>query len=498
MNKKALQAELYRELIRRRAKENYLDYVDYVHKGSWKRGRAGVYLCRQVQDFLEEESSEAYEIMILSLPPQHGKSMTITAALPSWFIGRNPQKRVICISYNEEYAAMFGRRNREKLFSCGSELFGVYPGEVNTATEFETSEGGGMISRGVLSGVTGRGCDLLIIDDPVKNRQEADSEVYRRRLFDEWENSFKTRLSAGAKVIVIQTRWHEDDLAGRLLKTETAIKEINLPCECISERGDPLGRKKGESLCPELGKGTRWLKSFKAPYQTQNGSRAWEALFQGRPVAEQGNLIKRSWWRYYGEEELPAFSQLLISVDASFKGEAESNYVAIQVWGKKRADCYLVDALRDKLDFPSTIRAIKRMINKHREHSNISRILIEDKANGSAIIQMLRRELPGVLAVNPQGGKVARLNAVSGAIEAGNVLLPHEAEFLPEFLEECAAFPNGKHDDQVDCMSQALNRLLYSAGDKDSYKDEDFFSAFSMKRKQGFEGLMGGGIRGVF
>lgn len=495
MNKEALRGSLCRELVRRRARERYLDYVDYVHDGSWKRSRVGVYLCERVEQFLALESGNAYEIMILSLPPQHGKSMTVTATLPSWFLGKNPDKRVICISYNEEYAAMFGRRNREKLFSYGRELFGVAPGEVNSATEFETSEGGGMISRGVLSGVTGRGCDLLIIDDPVKNRQEADSEVYRRRLVEEWENSFKTRLAAGGKVILIQTRWHEDDLAGQLLKTEKAVHEINLPCECVSSNTDPLGRKKGDPLCPELGKGLGWLKSFKAPYQTKNGSRAWEALFQGRPVAEQGNLIKRGWWRFYSSDEIPSFTTLLMSVDAAFKGEAESDYVAIQVWGKKRADCYLIDALREKLDFPSTIRAIRRILLNN---PMVSHILIEDKANGSAIIQMLRKEIPRILPVNPQGGKVARLNAVSGAIEAGNVLLPSKAEYLGDFLEECSAFPNGRHDDQVDCMSQALNRLIYAVGEDPSDPNEDFFKAFSLNEGASSKALTKGGVQGVF
>lgn len=473
-----------RELLRRGAKESYVDYVEYVHEGGWLRTKASVYLCEQVQRFLEKKTGAPYDIMVISMPPQHGKSMTITGALPSFYLGKNPRGRVICISYGEEFATFFGRKNRDKLARFGNELFNVgLATSPNSATEFEVlpklafsdmkmgmsmsmgmgigmGMAGGMISRGILSGVTGRACDLLLIDDPVKNRQEADSELYRRRVYDEWENSFKTRLSAGAKVIIIQTRWHEDDLAGRVLKTEKNVTSINLPCESLGERLDPLRRKKGAALCPELGKDDKWLKLFKAPYMTKNGGRAWNALFQGKPQADEGGILKRSYWRYY--DFPPPVVQTVISVDAAFKGEEESDYVAIQAWGKTGSSIYLLDAIKEHLDFPATIREIEGMLEKY---PNASHVLIEDKANGSAIIQMLRRYITRIVAVNPQGGKVARVNAVSGIIESGNVYLPKNADFSGDFVNECAEFPLGRHDDQVDCMSQALNRLaFYSDG----------------------------------
>lgn len=243
----------------------------------------------------------------------------------------------------------------------------------------------------------------------------------------------------------------EDDLAGRIIQNEKNVTVINLPCE--AEDNDLLGRTKGQALFPEIGKDDKWLQEFKQGYQTLEGSRAWLALFQGRPSAEEGNIIKRGWFRYYNE--LPKMVYSLISVDATFKDGDNSDYVAIQVWGKRNKDFYLIDRIKDRMDFPTTLQAIR---NTKAKYQSTNAILIEDKANGSAIISMLQRELNGVIAINPEGGKVARVNAISPLLESGNVYLPQK-EWVNDFIEECVSFPNGKHDDDVDSMSQALNRL---------------------------------------
>ena len=213
-----------RELARRQ----YADYLAYVHGRSWKRTRLSEFLANKVQRFLETESGNAYDILVIETPPQHGKSMTLTESLPSWVLGRWPEKRVIIGSYNEISAERFARRNKEKLKAYGKTLFGVEIGRIDRTTEFEiTGHTGRLISRGMLSGVTGNPAELMILDDPIKNRMEADSAVVRRRIWEEWQNSFKSRLAAGAKVILIMTPWHEDDLAARLLKTEQQITLLN-------------------------------------------------------------------------------------------------------------------------------------------------------------------------------------------------------------------------------------------------------------------------------
>lgn len=448
--------ELRKELARR----EYKSYVEYVFEGRWKHGKAVDYICDMIQAFVERESNLPYEIMILSMPPQHGKSMTITETLPSWYLGKKPSNRVIEISYSEDFALLFGRRNNSKIKMFGEELFGIKIAKSpNTMTEFEIEYDGketqgGMISRGVMSGVTGRPCNLMIIDDPIKNRKEADSETYRKNLIDEWLNSFKTRLAVGAKVIIIQTRWHEEDLAGYIIKNEKYVEVLNLPCE--AEENDPLNRKVGEALAPEIGKNDEWLKEYKKGYVTKEGQRTWLALFQGRPTAQEGNLIKREWWKFYKKEELPIMPVVVLSIDATFKDKDTSDFVAIQVWGKRNANYYLIDRLKERLDFIGTIVAIKKMLEKHK---NITYKYIEDKANGSAIISVLKNQVDGIIAVEPEGGKVARANAISYLVEGGNVFLPEEAEWVEEFVDEWSKFPNAEHDDEVDCGTQALNKL---------------------------------------
>lgn len=178
-------------------------------------------IAERVQSFIERDTGHAYDILIIETPPQHGKSMTVTETLPSWYMGADPEAGVIIASYDSDFAERFCRRNKEKIRALGEELFGIRIGKVNRAEEFELeAHRGRFISRGIMAGITGNPASLIIIDDPVKNRMEADSETYRDRLWEEWQNSIKSRLCAGGKVIVIMTPWHEDDLAGRMLSLE--------------------------------------------------------------------------------------------------------------------------------------------------------------------------------------------------------------------------------------------------------------------------------------
>ena len=201
---------LLREQARRTlARKSFHWYLRYVHGAAWKRTRLAEFLADAIQRFVEEDTGHPYDILILQTPPQHGKSMTVTETLPSWYLGRNPEGRVIVAGYSEDFAERFCRRNREKLQRWGRDLFGVELGKVQRAAEFELAgHRGRMIARGLLSGITGNPADLLIVDDPIKSRQEADSEVIRDRIWEEWQNSLKSRFAAGAKVILIMTPWH--------------------------------------------------------------------------------------------------------------------------------------------------------------------------------------------------------------------------------------------------------------------------------------------------
>lgn len=449
------------------ARRNYYEYVKYTHRGQYQDIRHGQYIADMLQQAIENrqqmiagELESKKQLYIFSIPPRHSKSMTITETYPSYFLGKFPHDRVILTSYGDDLAKRFSKKNIQKVNEYGMALFDIgLDSSTRSTTDWDIAgTRGGCISRGIMAGVTGQGADLLIIDDPIKTREEANSEVYREKVWLEWVDSLSTRLHPMAIVIVIMTRWHEDDLVGRLLNSEYAEvmdwTVVNLPLE--AEEGDLLGREINEPLWPER-YGYEFIEERKKYPQSFN------ALFQGRPTSQEGNILKRGWWRYY--DVLPRIQKKILSIDASFKDTQTSDFVSIQVWGKTEADIYMIDNLTARMDFVTTIQAIQNVLNKHKD---IGAKFVEDKANGSAIISVLNRKLGGFIPVKVDagtGGKIARVESVTPWIEAGNVYLPRQSEWTHDFVEECASFPNAKHDDQVDAMSQGLSKLIYFAAE---------------------------------
>lgn len=449
-----------------RARHDYYSYVEYVHGDMYKYTRHGKFICDVIneainkrQDMVDGKIPQGNQYIILSIPPRHGKSMNVTETLPSYFLGRFSNDRVAMVAYGDDLVTDFSRKNRDKVDQYGKELFEI---ELDPNTRSVTDWNikgtrGGSIARGITAGITGKGSNLMIIDDPVKNDEDANSEVQREKIWREWLYSVKSRIEPPGICIVIMTRWHEDDLVGRLLNPEYGEplpwKVINLPLE--AEENDLLGRKIGEPLWPEK-YGYDFIREIKQFPSLFN------SLYQGRPTSMEGNMLKRTWWRYY--DILPQMQYKVISIDAAFKDGEKNDFVSIQVWGKTGANMYLIDRHKARMDFPTTLVAIKNMLKKHKDTTCI---LIEDKANGSALISMLKKEISGVIAVNPEGGKVSRVNAVAPHIEAGNVFLPRQtiAPWVGDFVEECASFPKGKHDDDVDSMSQAITKLVYFYSD---------------------------------
>ncbi|SFM35513.1 phage terminase large subunit [Salibacterium qingdaonense] len=433
------------------ARRSFRDYVVRVHRGNYRHFKHTEYISEQLEPVAQGEQRH----IIIEMPPRHGKSMTVSESFPSYFLAKNPDKRVIVTSYSDALARKFGRLNREKIAEYGPGLFDVGVSSINAAQNNWGIEGrrGGMIATGIGGSITGEGADLLLIDDPFKNKEEADSETMREKVWGEWEATLSTRLHQGGTVIVIMTRWHEDDLVGRMLaRSPYNWERIRMPAVAESE-DDLLGRELDEALCPELGYDEEWAKNKKI----EVGSRTWAALFQQRPSPGEGNIFQRNWWQYY--KKAPArFDQVLQSWDCTFKDTDGSDFVVGQVWGRVGADRYLLDQVRARMDMPGTMQAIRSLSSKW---PSARSKLIEDKANGPAVIQMLKREITGLTAVEPEGGKEVRAQAVSPEIEAGNVHLPDPsiAPWIHDFIEEAASFPNGANDDQVDAMSQALNRI---------------------------------------
>ena len=415
--------------------------------------------CERLAAILQRIADDELKRLMVFMPPRHGKSELASRLFPAYYLYRHPERFVGINSYAADLAYTFSRICRENYLKVDGKI----KDDSGQIKHWETRQGGGLWAAGVGGPITGKGFHLGLIDDPLKNSQEAFSATIRQTQHDWYESTFSTREEPGGAQIIILTRWHEADLAGWLLTRESledndspeewhvvnfpAIAEdspIDLPPTCTLE---PDWREVGEPLCPERYPLKRLQRFKQTPY-------FWSALFQQRPSPLDGDYFKRSWWQWYSNA--PEGMTVVLSFDCAFKETATSDFVVGQVWGKAGADYYLLDQVRGRTDINGTLQMVESLSAKWPQ---ARAKLIEDKANGSAVIDLLRRKVPGLIAVQPEGGKVVRAVAVSPYVESGNVHLPSGRAWVNDFVEEAAAFPNGAHDDQVDAMTQAINWL---------------------------------------
>ena len=405
--------------------------------------------------------------LVISMPPRHGKSMLASEFFPAWYLGRNPSHYVIAATYAQELADDFGRKVRDQI--ADPAFRAVFPGcglrgdsksakRFHVAQDaFSTDQDGAYFATGVGGPMTGRGAHLLLIDDPVKNREDAESEAARQTNKDWFTSTAYTRLMPGGRVVIIQTRWHDDDLTGWQLRehADEGWEVLSLPA--VAEHGDILGRQPGEPLWesypPEA------LDKIKRAI----GSRDWSALYQQRPAPAEGGLFKLGWFPRY-DAPLPAYRRVVQSWDTAYKPGDENDPSACLTFGEHDAGYDLLHCLAERMEYPD----LKSRAVRHAAEWGAQAVLIEDKASGQSLIQDLRRET--VLPVVPvrvhanSGNKLTRAMAVSPLCEAGRVRLPRHASWLADFEMELMLFDNAAHDDRVDALSQYLNWVRLSAG----------------------------------
>lgn len=396
--------------------------------------------------------------LMVMCPPRHGKSELCSHWFPVWNLALDPSTSVLLCSYALSLASRFSRFTRKSIREHYPMIGTRLVEDSRAAHRWDTTEGGGMFAAGIGTGVTGRGADVLILDDPVKDAEAADSKVIRDNTWEWYETTFLSRRAPDAIQIVIMTRWHEDDVCGRLLEREPEDWTVlNLPA--MAEEDDPLGRREDEPL---------WAEKYDSDFlerERRLRPRAFTALYQQRPTPPEGLAIERTWWRYYDpEDERPAlesFDKIIQSWDPTFKDTASSDFVGGLVLGVIGHKIYMLDGIREHLNAPKTVRAIRQMQKKWPAGK---RILIEETASGPAIIQMLEHELAGITPVRVKGSKTVRLhwglNSVAGFIESGNFYLPRGHNVAEELVNEAAQFPHGAHDDLVDAMTQGAQMLI--------------------------------------
>lgn len=395
------------------------------------------------------------------MPPRHGKSQLISEYFPAWYIATHPESRVMLASYAADFARTWGRKARDVVQRWGPSLYGVRVRQDSSAAdEWNLADHtGGMSTAGVDGAFTGKGARILIIDDPIKNWKAAQSQKLLDDIYDFYTSTAFTRLTSDGRVIIVQTRWAENDLAGRLLEKQREDEArgvdsdrwdvINLPA--LAEPNDILGRPEGAALWPDGGFTVQALKRIEAT----EPPRQWLALYQQRPVAAKGNIIKADWLkqRY---TVAPKCERIIIAVDSAWKDGVTNDYSVIAAWGTTVNGYYLLDAWRDKVELPDLCDAIQAMAEKWK----VWGAYVEDKASGTGAIQILRKttRVP-VIPHEPKGSKIFRLESVSGIFRAGRVWLPDTAPWLNDWIKEHLLFPTFSHDDYCDTTSIALSEL---------------------------------------
>ncbi len=400
--------------------------------------------------------------LIVNLPPRHLKSHAASIAFPAWSLGHDPSAQLLCVSYGQELSDKLSRDCRALMTSSFYErLFPTRLSPMRSAVEeFATTGHGFRLATSVGGVVTGRGGDIIIIDDPLKP-EEAVSDGLRARVNDWYDNTLYSRLNdrrRGAIVIIMQ-RLHEDDLVGHVQAQEEwevvsfpAIAEADESYVVESRTGTRVvGRKAGEAL-HEAREPLAEIERIRRTLGAYN----FAGQYQQLPAPLGGGMVKRDWFQFYDAEPRP-FEFVVQSWDTANKATELADYSVCTTWGARQNHFYLLHVLRQKLNYPELKRAVRAQAAQFRPQN----VLIEDRASGTQLIQELIHEgLHNVKRMTPDGDKVMRLHAQTGVIENGFVHLPREAPWLEEYLGELMTFPRSRHDDQVDSTSQALSWLV--------------------------------------
>lgn len=403
--------------------------------------------------------------LMVMMPPRHGKSELSSHYFPAWFAGRFPDKRVILTSYEADFAASWGRKARDTLEEYGPQVFGVNVDPTSSAANRWNILGrrGGMTTAGVGGPITGRGADLFIIDDPVKNAEEAHSPTIRERHWQWYQAVARTRIEPGGAIVLIMTRWHEDDLAGRLLRQMEDDPEADqwevLRLPAIAEEADPLGREPGQALWPD-----RYNEQDLAAIRASVGEYTWEALYQQRPAPPGGSVFKREWFRQIVDQAPEGLRWVRFWDLATSTAKTADWTVGALVGTDREGRIYIADIVRRRSEWPDTRKLI---VATAQQDGRTVRVGVEKVAFQLAAWQDLMRE-PELLghaveAVPVDKDKELRARPWAARAEAGKVILVR-GPWLGKFLAEVETFPHGEHDDQVDAVSGAVQMLALDIG----------------------------------
>ena len=444
---KQLQVLHAEKKIQNKAKEDFLSFVKCV----WPDFVEGSHH-RHIADKFNKLATGEINRLIINMPPRHTKSEFASYLLPAWMVGRDPKLKIIQATHTAELAIRFGRKaknlidseNYRKIFKTALQE------DSKAAGRWETSAGGEYFAAGVGGAITGRGADLLIIDDP-HSEQDAMSKVSLERAYEWYTSGPRQRLQPGGKIILVMTRWSTKDLTGALVANQKEAKSdqwhvVEFPA--IMDNGP---------VWPEYWKLDE-LEKVKAALPVTK----WNAQWMQQPTSEEGAILKREWWQEYDADDIPPIYHVIQSYDTAFLKKETADYSAITTWGvwypseDSGANLILLDAIKGRYEFPE----LRRVALEQYRYWNPETVIIEAKASGLPLTYELRKMDIPVMNFTPSKGndKHARVNAVAPLFESGMIWAPKQ-KFAEEVIEECASFPYGDHDDLVDSTTQAIMRF---------------------------------------
>ena len=443
------------------------DFMSFV-KRVWPEFIEGNHHKRIAEKF-NDLANGKIKRLIINMPPRHTKSEFASFLLPAWMIGRKPNLKIIQSTHTTELAVRFGRKAKTLMdMPEYKEIFKTRLREDSQAAgKWETEQGGEYYAAGVGSAITGRGADLLIIDDPHSEQDALNVDALERA--HEWYTSGpRQRLQPGGAIVLVMTRWNTKDLTGSLLRESGNLKSDKW--ELIEF---PAILPSGKPVWPEFWK-LEELEGVKASISLQK----WNAQWMQNPTSEEGAIIKREWWQKWDKEYIPPLQHVIQSYDTAFLKKESADYSAITTWGvfQRNEDSgpqlILLDAVKDRFEFPE----LRRIAYQQYQYWQPETVLVEAKASGLPLTYELRKMGIPVINYTPSRGndKHSRVNSVAPLFESGQIWAPTDKEFAQEVIEECAAFPYGDHDDLVDSMTQAVMRFRQGGfiDHPEDYRDE--------------------------
>tara|TARA_R100001369_G_C3307217_1_gene166719 strand:+ start:150 stop:1691 length:1542 start_codon:yes stop_codon:yes gene_type:complete len=461
------------------AKDDFLTFVKLMAPtlvSDWKMGKHIEVISNKLDDL---ENGHIKRLMVF-LPPRSSKSVLCSKLFPAWYIGRNPEHEIMTVSHSDQLASDFGRSVRDIVTTEKfQEIFSTVTlrSDVRAAGKWKTNQNGTYYAAGVRSQIAGRGAHIAILDD-VMSEEDSYSEAGRRYVKEWYPAGLRTRIMPNGAILIINTRYHFDDLCGWLLKQEEEMSEyktipwdvVKIPAWLDEEAAELLDLPEGGSYFPEW-KPKEILEIDEAEIKASNGSRYWNSLYMQDPTPEEGGLIKKKWLQEWEHEEPPTCEFIIQTYDTAFSTRTTADFSVIQTWGifsmfeqdengieDFAPNLILLGNVRGRFEYPELRRTAQMLYSKHRPDVCI----IEKKASGQSLIQDMRRSGLPVKDYTPDRDKIARAYAASPIMEAGRVWIPKNKKWADELIEELIRFPHAAHDDQVDALVMAIHYLKES------------------------------------